>query len=46
MNLFRRKNVADLQAEVRMDQSLKRALGPFNLTTLGIGAVIDRKSVV
>ena len=40
MNIFRRKNVADLQAEVRMDQSLKRALGPFNLTTLGIGAVI------
>jgi APA family basic amino acid/polyamine antiporter len=40
MNLFRRKNVADLQAEVRTDQSLKRALGPFNLTTLGIGAII------
>jgi len=40
MNLFRRKSVADLQAEVRMDQSLKRALGPFNLTTLGIGAII------
>ena len=40
MNLFRRKKVADLQTEVRADQSLKRALGPLNLTTLGIGAVI------
>src|SRR5881296_2243811 len=40
MNLFRRKSVADLQTEARVDQSLKRALGPLNLTTLGIGAVI------
>src|SRR5437899_6045946 len=40
MNLFRRKNVAELQAEAQADQSLKRALGPLNLTTLGIGAVI------
>jgi APA family basic amino acid/polyamine antiporter len=40
MNLFRRKKVADLQAEARTDQSLKRVLGPLNLTTLGIGAVI------
>src|SRR6266850_2382981 len=40
MNLFRRKSVADLQVEVETDQSLKRALGPFNLTTLGIGAII------
>src|SRR5947208_14761356 len=40
MNLFRRKSVADLQTEARIDQSLKRALGPLNLTTLGIGAVI------
>src|SRR5437016_1081661 len=40
MNLFRRKNVADLQAEAQADQSLKRALGPLNLTTLGIGAII------
>lgn len=40
MNIFRRKSVADLQAEAETDQSLKRALGPLNLTTLGIGAII------
>jgi APA family basic amino acid/polyamine antiporter len=40
MNLFRRRSVADLQAEVLSDQGLKRALGPVNLTTLGIGAII------
>jgi basic amino acid/polyamine antiporter, APA family len=40
MNLFRRKSVKDLQAEVQTDQSLKRALGPVNLTALGIGAII------
>ena len=40
MNLFRRKKVADLQAEATTDQRLKRALGPINLTSLGIGAVI------
>jgi len=40
MNLFRRKKVADLQAEILTDHSLKRALGPMNLTALGIGAVI------
>src|ERR1051325_6207594 len=40
MNLFRRKNVLDLQAEALTDQSLKRALGPMNLTALGIGAII------
>ena len=40
MNLFRRKRVADLQAEAASDQSLKRALGPINLTLLGIGAVV------
>src|ERR1043165_4198282 len=40
MNLFRRKTVADLQTEASADQSLKRALGPINLTALGIGAVI------
>ncbi|MBI5395429.1 MAG: amino acid permease [Verrucomicrobia bacterium] len=40
MNLFRRKNVADLQAEANSDQRLHRALGPLNLTTLGIGAII------
>ena len=40
MNLFRRRSVADLQAEVLTDHSLKRALGPVNLTALGIGAII------
>src|SRR5579864_4934197 len=40
MNLFRRKSVTDLQAEALTDQSLKRALGPVNLTALGIGAII------
>src|SRR3989442_8836380 len=40
MNLFRRKSVADLQAEALTDQSLKRALGALNLTALGVGAII------
>ena len=40
MNLFRRRSVADLQAEVLSDLKLKRALGPVNLTALGIGAII------
>jgi APA family basic amino acid/polyamine antiporter len=39
-NLLRRKSVTDLQAEALTDQSLKRALGPLNLTMLGIGAII------
>jgi len=40
MNLFARRSVADLQAEALADQRLKRALGPVNLTSLGIGAII------
>jgi APA family basic amino acid/polyamine antiporter len=40
MNIFRRKSAAALQAEAHADQSLKRALGPVNLTALGIGAII------
>jgi APA family basic amino acid/polyamine antiporter len=40
MELFRRKSVRSLQAEAASDQSLKRALGPLNLTALGIGAII------
>src|SRR5512138_237050 len=40
MNLFRRKSVTDLQAEAESDHSLKRALGPVNLTALGVGAII------
>src|SRR4051794_41962115 len=38
--LFRRKSVTALQAEAAADTSLKRALGPLNLTALGIGAII------
>src|SRR5437868_6246162 len=40
MNLFRRKSITALQAEAETDQSLKRALGALNLTTLGVGAII------
>jgi APA family basic amino acid/polyamine antiporter len=40
MSLFRRKDVTALQDELAHDQSLKRALGPINLVTLGIGAII------
>ncbi|MGA2685527.1 MAG: amino acid permease [Verrucomicrobiota bacterium] len=40
MNLFARRRVADLQSEALKDQRLKRALGPINLTSLGIGAII------
>jgi APA family basic amino acid/polyamine antiporter len=40
MNLLRRKSVADLQSEALTDQSLHRALGPMNLTALGVGAII------
>jgi basic amino acid/polyamine antiporter, APA family len=40
MNLLRRKSVTDLQAEALTDKSLHRALGPVNLTALGVGAII------
>lgn len=40
MNLFRRKSVTQLQQDALTDTSLKRALGPWNLTFLGIGAII------
>ncbi|HOA62502.1 MAG: amino acid permease [Verrucomicrobia bacterium] len=40
MNLFRRKEVADLQREAASDLRLHRALGPLNLTMLGIGAIV------
>ncbi len=40
MSLFRRKRVADLQNEVAADQRLRRTLGPWNLTALGVGAII------
>lgn len=38
--LLRRKSVAELQNEANTDNRLHRALGPWNLTALGIGAVI------
>jgi basic amino acid/polyamine antiporter, APA family len=38
--LFRRKSVTELQAQALTDQSLRRVLGPLNLTALGIGAII------
>ena len=40
MKLFRRKSIAGLQAEALNDQRLHRALGPVNLTALGIGAIV------
>ena len=40
MSLFRRKAIADLQAEAASESGLKRALGPVNLVMLGIGAII------
>jgi APA family basic amino acid/polyamine antiporter len=40
MALFSRKSIADLQAEAASETGLKRALGPVNLTMLGIGAII------
>src|SRR5262249_57987337 len=40
MNVLRRKSVTQLQAEALTDDRLKRALGPTNLTMLGIGAII------
>ncbi|MGO8765934.1 MAG: amino acid permease [Limisphaerales bacterium] len=40
MNLFARRSMADLQAEVLKDQKLNRALGPLNLISLGIGCII------
>ncbi|HVF40776.1 MAG TPA: amino acid permease [Gemmatimonadaceae bacterium] len=39
MSLFTRKSVADLQADAE-STTLRRALGPLNLTTLGIGSII------
>jgi basic amino acid/polyamine antiporter, APA family len=38
--LWRKKSVADLQAETRADSGLKRALGAIDLTAIGIGTII------
>jgi APA family basic amino acid/polyamine antiporter len=40
MNLLRRKSIAALQAEAETSTALRRSLGAFNLTALGIGAII------
>ena len=40
MNLFKRKSISELQAESHSEHGLKRALGPVNLTALGIGAIV------
>jgi APA family basic amino acid/polyamine antiporter len=40
VNLFARKDISALQAELGADDSLKRALGAGNLVALGIGAII------
>ena len=40
MSLFRRKSIATLQAEAGAEHGLKRALTAWNLTLLGIGAII------
>ncbi|HPA16943.1 MAG TPA: amino acid permease [Verrucomicrobiae bacterium] len=39
-SLFRRKTVAALQAEAESGEKLHRALGPVNLTMLGVGCII------
>ena len=39
MTLFTKKSIADLQADAESN-TLRRALGPLNLTTLGIGSII------
>jgi basic amino acid/polyamine antiporter, APA family len=38
--LFRRHSIADLQSEAHSDERLRRALGPVNLTALGVGAIV------
>ena len=39
MGLFTKKSLTELQAEADRGQ-LKRSLGPWNLTALGIGSII------
>jgi len=38
--LFRRHSIAALQTEAHNDRGLRRALGPLNLTLLGVGAIV------
>jgi APA family basic amino acid/polyamine antiporter len=39
-DLFRKLSIRDLQKEAEFDLKLRRALGPVNLISLGIGAII------
>lgn len=39
-SIFRRRSITDLQSDAHSDGRLQRALGPVNLTALGIGAII------
>lgn len=39
-NVFRKKPIKDLIAETKGDKGLKKALGAFDLTLLGIGCII------
>src|SRR5512142_327909 len=38
--LFRKKAIAELQREAEGETGLRRALGPVNLTAIGIGGII------
>ncbi len=38
--IFRKKSIADLQREAAGDHGMKRALGPVNLTAIGVGGII------
>lgn len=40
MSLFRKKDIGHMLARRNADDSLRRALGPLDLTLLGIGAII------
>ncbi|MBI4881665.1 MAG: amino acid permease [Planctomycetes bacterium] len=39
-SLFRKKAISDLQQEAQGEHGLKRALGPVNLTAIGVGGII------
>ena len=40
LRLFAKKDLPSLMSEAEGEHSLRRALGPLNLVTLGIGAII------
>jgi basic amino acid/polyamine antiporter, APA family len=39
-NLWRKKAIKDLQSEAEGEHGMRRALGPVNLTAIGIGGII------